>query len=88
MRKAQKLKRLNEHYALVAAIRPYLAGHGPELQSSVLADLVAIWLCGHQGGTEDELMEARAELLCQFLKLVMELVPVNERILREARLLH
>jgi hypothetical protein len=37
-----------ESDALVEQIRPMLAGRGPAIQGSVLADLVAIWIAGHQ----------------------------------------
>lgn len=32
---------------LVEAIRPILAGHQPDIQGAVLAELTAIWLTGH-----------------------------------------
>lgn len=57
---------------LVNKIRPILSGHGPDVQAMVLADLTAMWLCGHHP-------KVRAELHEQFVGAVMELVPENER---------
>lgn len=68
--------------ALHAFAGPVLAGQPPEVQSAALADLVAIWLAGHQGpGAED----LRAELFALFIGTVLDLVPVNEAMLRELR---
>ena len=35
------------YQALMELIRPLLAGHPPEVQGSVLADLLAYWLASH-----------------------------------------
>jgi hypothetical protein len=52
-------------------------GHAPEIQSAVIADLLATWLAGHLGpGREIETF--RAELLADVIELVRRLVPVNE----------
>lgn len=55
---------------IVERIRPLLAGHHPAVQSAVVADLLAMWLAGH----EHDIREA---LLDSHLGLVRELVPVN-----------
>lgn len=60
------------------AIRPLLAGLGPEIQGSVLADLTSMWLAGFQG-PDAEIM--RQELLQAHIALVETLIPVNEIIL-------
>jgi len=65
---------------LVERIRPILAGKGPEVQSAVLADLTAQWLCGHIiPGEEEQTQTMRAHLLAEFCQLVRQLVPVNEK---------
>jgi hypothetical protein len=55
---------------IVERIRPLLGGHHPAVQSSVIADLLAMWLAGH----EHDIREA---LLDSHIGLVRELVPVN-----------
>lgn len=60
---------------LVEAIRPLLAGFQPEIQSSVLADLLAMWLAGMQGS---DASEVRDLALLQFLSLVNDLIKPNE----------
>lgn len=42
---ADRLTRVVEN--LVLAIRPFLAGHPPQVQGAVLADLTSLWLSGH-----------------------------------------
>ena len=63
------------HRIVIEQIKPILAGHPPELQGSVLADLLAYWLAGWPA-------EARQELLNHHLKTVWELVPHNAREIR------
>lgn len=74
---------------LVQMIRPLLAGEGAPVQSAALADLVAIWLAGHQleeggkyvGGAElDALREA---VLTEFINVVRALIPPNDAMIRE-----
>lgn len=60
--------------ALVAAIKPILAGHDPELQGAVLADLVAIWVAGHRTCEPGKGVALRRELLELHCKHVVELV--------------
>ena len=60
--------------AIVDFIKPHLAGHLPEIQGAVLADLLAIWLAGHAPGI-------REEILALHLDAVRDLIPVNEKIL-------
>jgi hypothetical protein len=67
---------------LVEAIRPLLAGRPPEIQAAVLADLLAIWLAGHQ--VEGDIAATRAvrsELLAQHLCAVRCLVEFNAKIM-------
>jgi hypothetical protein len=56
-----------------AFLHPLLAGHEPEVQSVVLADLVATYLAG----VAPPLL--RRELRAMFIELVDHLVPENER---------
>ncbi len=76
----------------VAEIGPLLHGLGPDLQSAILADLVALWLAGHvifdpkDGplGVERKQTDSTRELvLADWLDLVRDLVPVNEKIILE-----
>jgi hypothetical protein len=77
----------------VDQIGPILHGLGPEVQSAILADLVASWLAGHlvfhpstSEVHREQTESARGLLLAGWLELVHDLVPVNqERILRKVR---
>ena len=62
---------------IVDRIRPLLAGHPPDIQSAVLADLLAMWLAGHQG-PDGIIDKAREDLLAAHIELVRNLIPVNE----------
>jgi hypothetical protein len=62
----------SEHQPLVDAIKPMLAGLSPAIQSSVLADLLSIWLAGIRP-------DLREELFQNHIELVRELLPWNER---------
>lgn len=55
-----------------AFLYPLLAGHPPEVQSMVLADLTATYLAGVAP-------PLRPELRAMFIELVDQLVPENER---------
>ena len=70
---------------LMEEIRPFLVGKGPEVQSSALADLTAMWLSGMfltdprtgeiSRRATDEMREVA---LAMFIKVVRELTPINE----------
>ncbi len=62
---------LTESERLVDKIGPILAGKFPGLQSCVLAELLAMWLLGHDA-------DVREELLQHHLKLVRELTEGRE----------
>jgi hypothetical protein len=55
---------------VVDRIRPILGGHHPAVQGAVVADLVAIWLAGHQA-------DLREVLLDNHIDTVRQLVPAN-----------
>lgn len=61
-----------EQAALVAQIRPILAGHDPGVQGAVLGELVALYLVGHRPDIRDEMLTLHAEL-------VRALIPIAER---------
>lgn len=67
-----------EHAEIVERIRPLLAGKHPALQSSVLADLAAIWLAGHDKALRLDLLDAH-------VALIRELIPVNATLLGTER---
>jgi hypothetical protein len=62
---------------LVNEIAPILHGHGPDVQSAVLADLFAMFIAGHQG-PKPVVDELRAQVLVEWLRCVRKLIPVNE----------
>jgi hypothetical protein len=73
---------------LVNEIAPMLHGHGPDVQSAVLADLFAMFLAGHQG-PHPQVDEVRDQVIARWLRCVRALIPVNEamilaRVRREA----
>jgi hypothetical protein len=64
---------------LCAKIAPFLAGNAPEVQSAALADLTAMWIAGHfvnndRAGTQ----QLRQLLLHEHIKLIQQLIPLNE----------
>ena len=64
--------------ALVERIRPLLAGKPPPLQGAVLADLLAIWLAGHDASLRDELLKAHIESVRALIAPNVALI--NERL--------
>jgi hypothetical protein len=57
--------------ALLLRIQPLLAGHGPELQGAVLADLTALWIAGHRlsdAGEERQMHQAMLALHCEHVR--------------------
>ena len=62
--------------ALAERIKPLLAGHPPELQGVVLAELLALWLAGHRVGSPRETERLRDELLVGHIEAVRKLVPL------------
>lgn len=64
---------------IVDSIKPLLAGHGPEIQGAVCAELLSLWLAGHHqaGGA------AIAQLLANHIEHVRLLVPVNIEIIKK-----
>jgi hypothetical protein len=74
--------RTRDVVALIDAIRPLLAGHGPDIQGAVLADLLAIWLAGHHvPGNAAATRTLRADLLADHCGAVRQLTEVNAKIL-------
>jgi len=69
--------RVAEIEAIVAAIRPLLAGKPPEIQGAALADLLATWLAGYVAGDEGKTDDLRERLLQHHLRTVRRLLPVN-----------
>lgn len=59
---------------IIDRIKPLLAGHPPEVQGAVLADLLALWLAAHNS-------DARAGVLDAHLNGVIQLVELNEQTL-------
>jgi hypothetical protein len=69
---------------IVESIKPLLAGHAPEIQSAVIAELLAIWLHGHQSLDPKKLSlrnlkQFRAEMLHRHVEFVRELVEIYDR---------
>jgi hypothetical protein len=71
---------------IVERIRPLLAGHSPEVQGAVLADLLAIFLAAHGVDDPDPAVEAlREEILRLHIDAVRALIPINVAMLAEQR---
>jgi hypothetical protein len=65
---------------LCEKIAPILGGNDPAVQSAALADLSAMWIAGHfvpnsVSGTK----QLRNQLLREHVKLIRDLVPLNEQ---------
>lgn len=60
--------------AIRDAIRPMLAGRDPSVQGAAMADLLAMWLAGHAPALREELLD-------EHLKVVRELIVVNEHLM-------
>jgi hypothetical protein len=74
--------RIREVTELVDRIKPLLAGHSPDVQGAVVADLTAIWLAGHHvEGNAKATRSMRAELLAFHCSRVSELTKVNAKII-------
>jgi hypothetical protein len=70
-------------------IRPLLEGHGPIVQSVILADLTSAWVAGHlvhQGGEVNapETRRLREDILMHFLELIRQLTPMHHARIMEA----
>jgi hypothetical protein len=63
---------ISEQEAIVAGIKPLLAGHEPAIQGAALAELLALWLAGHHPAI-------RGEILALHVSAVGQLLPVAER---------
>jgi hypothetical protein len=70
-----------EVVSLSNKIRPFLAGREPAVQSAVIADLLAIWLAGFRAVDEEGTERLRNGLLYGHVRLVRDLIHVNEEIL-------
>lgn len=67
----------------VARIKPLLAHRAPVVQGAILANLVAIWLAGHQvEGDAQATHKLRARLLALHLSAVEELTAANAELLK------
>ena len=53
-------------------IRPLLAGHSPEIQGAVLADLVSLFIAGHHPAMREEILALHTEA-------VRKLIPETEK---------
>jgi hypothetical protein len=53
-------------------IRPLLAGHEPQIQGIVLADLVSLFIAGHHPAL-------REEMLALHVDTVRQLIPASEK---------
>jgi hypothetical protein len=70
---------------LYEAIRPLLAGHPPQVQGAVLADLLATWLAGHYADSDADTDRLRETIFAKHSEIVWELVPVNDAIIHGTR---
>jgi hypothetical protein len=67
---------------LITRIKPILAGHSPDIQGAVLADLLAIWLAGHiDPDSPRETRKIRDSLLHNHLDAVRTLVPIEAAVI-------
>jgi hypothetical protein len=69
---------------LIEKIKPILKGNSPAITSAVLADLLALFLAGHQDpdGEGPHMDRLREEILERWIALVRDLIPINVGIVR------
>lgn len=65
-------KQVDEAEAIVASIKPMLAGRSAPVQGAVLADLLSLWIAGHHP-------KLRKEILAAHVATVINLVPYSEK---------
>jgi hypothetical protein len=82
MSKKEEVEKYMLIKAVVSTIAPILRGLPPGIQSAALADLMAMWLAGHQG-EKLEIDEFREGILQEWCKTVRDLVPLNEQAMFE-----
>jgi hypothetical protein len=76
----------SEALELVGEIRQLMAGRLADLQGSILADLLAIWLAGHiVPGDTKATDDLREQLLAWITGLVRELIPPNHAMIHEGK---
>jgi hypothetical protein len=63
----------------------YVAGLPAEYQSAVIAHLLATWIAGHQSDDKTALVKFREELLTEHIKLVRDLIPMEDARLAETK---
>jgi hypothetical protein len=69
----------DEVVRLTEEIKPMLAGHKPEVQSAVLAELLATWVLGFQvPGNPKAGIEMQDKFLAGHLNLMMELIKCQQ----------
>lgn len=75
----------NDVGVLVDRIRPILAHRNPAIQSAALADLLALYIAGHQAteGDKNALDELREEVLAMHMQLVRDLIPANDAFIKD-----
>jgi hypothetical protein len=74
---------------ICAKIAPLLANNAPEVQSAALADLTAMWLAGHfVNNNIAETRKLRQLLLHEHIKLIQQLIPLNEKKLLQGLIKH
>jgi len=74
---------------LILKITPLLAGKGPKVQGAALAQLVAMWLAGHQDPSytdTPDIKELRNGLMELFTETVMAFVPIESQEIQERHL--
>jgi hypothetical protein len=77
--------KLEAHTRLAEAIEKLLAGEHPEVQGSILADLTATWLAGHRTGKRLASEKLREAMLKVQTETIRKLVPINLKIMEEAK---
>jgi hypothetical protein len=70
-----------EAETLFDAVRPFFAGHSPQVVGVALAELTALWLAGHQWPLQtprDIIDGFRAEMMRLQTVTILELTPLME----------
>lgn len=70
-------------------LQDILHGQDPDIVGGALADVVSLWIAGHQGtpgaGVEEEVVnEYRESVLEDWINVVRRLIPVSDAIVKHA----
>ena len=74
------LEAVTEAEAVCREIHPMLAGRHHDVQSIIVAELAATWICGHRApGDPEGQRQVQENILTAFIQVVRELMAITNR---------